>query len=529
MAPSIELDASPTKEIYRSIIADYSLNAGVCELVDNALDVWSRGPKTSAVEIGIDADETQQSISIRDNAGGVCRNDLEFLVKPGASSTDQAGKSIGVFGVGCKRGPIALAQRVDIYTHRRGDQCYRIPFDDDWIADTSWRINVEISSRCLPGGTEIQLSRLRAQLDGSAIESLIAHLGLVYGKFIAEQKCIIRVNGRIVSSILKTDWAFPPDYPPHRQDCLFQTPEGEVVTGCITVGFRSNRTAEEDYGVYFYCNGRLIQAAVKDHEAGYFAGAAGKPHFDASLVRAIIEFSGSARQMPWNTSKTAIQYHHKTFKHIEKWLHTSLKKFTQVSRALKGTWDETIFAYREGSIIEAEPSFDEKPVKTFSLAKPEVRKSYEQRMVETNEQVANQKPWTTGLYEGIVATHILIKSHLKERNRIALIVLDSTLEIAFKDYLANETANSISDDRLLQLAKDRRQLVDEVAKHNPSLFDQAQRQQLDYFYRLRCKLVHERSNAGINADDLEKYRHLTQKLLNKMFGIRFVESVTARV
>lgn len=339
----------------------------------------------------------------------------------------------------------------------------------------------------------------------------------------AAKTCLIRINEHDVTPVLKEDWAFPPDYFPHRQDSLFQTPDGEIVTARITVGFRANRNDEDDYGVYFYCNNRLIQAGVKDHSVGYFSGGAGKPHFDASLVRAIVEFSGSARQMPWNTSKTAIQYHHKTFKHVEKWLHNSLKKFTQVSRALRENWDEAIFAYKTGSIIEAEPAFDSVPVKTFSLPKPETRKSYEQRMIEVNAEVAETKPWATGLYEGVVATQLLTKSHLKERNRIALIILDSTLEIAFKDYLANETANSISDDRLVQLAKDRKQLVDEVVKQNPSLIDQTLRQQLDYFFRLRCKLVHERSNTGINPDDLEKYRHLVQKLLNKMFGLRFVE------
>ncbi|HEV2691954.1 MAG TPA: ATP-binding protein [Verrucomicrobiae bacterium] len=524
MPSHIELDATPTKEIYRSIIADYSLNAGICELVDNALDVWSRGSKISPVEIDVDADHDQQTISISDNAGGVGRNDLEYLVKPGSSSTDQTSQSIGVFGVGCKRGPIALAQRVDIYTQRHDDACFRIPFDDDWISNSSWRINVEVSSRSIPGQTIIQLSRLRARLNGNAVDQLIAHLGLVYGKFLSLNKCTIHVNKRTVVPLLKENWSFPPEYLPHCQDSLFQTPEGEIVTARITVGFRSNRDDEEDYGVYFYCNDRLIQSAAKDHAVGYFAGAAGKPHFDASLVRAIVEFSGSARQMPWNTSKTAIQYHHKTFKHIEKWLHNSLKKFTQVSRALRDSWDESVFPHQTGKVAEAAPSFDEVPLKTFTLARPETRKSYEQRMVETNQEVADKKPWTTGLYEGVVATHILIKTHLKERNRIALIILDSTLEIAFKDYLSNETANSISDDRLSQLAKERKQLVDEIVKQKPSLIDQAQRQQLDYFYRLRCKLVHERSNAGINPDDLEKYRHLVQKLLNKMFGIRFVES-----
>jgi HSP90 family molecular chaperone len=165
MTQTIELDASPTKDIYRSIIADYSLNSGLCELIDNAIDVWSRSDKKNPVLIQIDADISQQSISLTDNAGGVGRNDLEYLVKPGASSTDQSSHSIGVFGVGCKRGPIALAQRVEIYTHKAGEECYRIPFDDDWIADSSWRIDVEVASRTHPGETSIQLSRLRVNVN----------------------------------------------------------------------------------------------------------------------------------------------------------------------------------------------------------------------------------------------------------------------------------------------------------------------------------------------------------------------------
>lgn len=524
MPKTIELDASPTKDIYRSIIADYSLNAGLCELVDNAIDVWSRGDKSAPVLIQIDADIAQQTISLTDTAGGVGRNDLEYLVKPGASSTDQSSHSIGVFGVGCKRGPIALARRVEIYTHKPGEDCYRIPFDDDWIADSSWRIQVEVSPQSHPGQTSIHLFRLRVHINDDTVKSLIAHLGQTYGKFIAKNECVIEVNTERVSPLLMEDWAFPADYAPHMQDCLFQTPEGEIVTGCITVGLRRDRKNEDDYGVYYYCNNRLIQGAVKDHSSGYFAGAAGKPHFDASLVRAIVEFSGSARQMPWNSSKTGIQYHHKTFGHVEKWLHNSLKKFTEVSRALKGTWDETVFPFTSGKIVEAEPSYDQRPVKTFSLAKPYTRKSYEQRMREANEEIASKKFWTIGLYEGVIATQLLIRSHLRERNRIALIVLDSTLEIAFKDYLANETKDSISDDRLFQLARDRKQLVDEVIMQSGNVIDITTRQQLDYFFRLRCKLVHERSDAGIQPDHVESYRQLVQTLLNRMFGIHFVDS-----
>ncbi len=42
------LDGTPEKRMFWSIIADYDLRTGMCELVDNAIDIWMghhpRGP-----------------------------------------------------------------------------------------------------------------------------------------------------------------------------------------------------------------------------------------------------------------------------------------------------------------------------------------------------------------------------------------------------------------------------------------------------------------------------------------------------
>lgn len=35
------IDGTPSKRIYRSIIADYDLNTAICELIDNSIDVDS--------------------------------------------------------------------------------------------------------------------------------------------------------------------------------------------------------------------------------------------------------------------------------------------------------------------------------------------------------------------------------------------------------------------------------------------------------------------------------------------------------
>jgi hypothetical protein len=54
-----------------------------------------------------------------------------------------------------------------------------------------------------------------------------------------------------------------------------------------------------------------------------------------------------------------------------------------------------------------------------------------------------------GLYEGVIADDLILKQKtLEQRNRIELIVLDSTLEITFKEYLVNESGVNYSDIQL---------------------------------------------------------------------------------
>lgn len=524
MASPILLDATPSKDIYRSIIADYSLETGICELIDNAVDVWSRGEKATPLQVSILVDTDQQSLMIEDNAGGVGRMDLVYLVKPGASSIADDATSIGVFGVGCKRGPIALAQRIDIHTHRSGDDCFRISYDDDWVNSDDWTVQATVANSCLEGRTRIELSRLRAKIKDDEIAILRRHIGRTYARFLNAGECEVTVNHTRVLPQLFTDWAFPPSYEPHEQEILFQTERGELVAIRMTVGLRHNREAEDEYGVYVYCNRRLVISGLKTLEVGFFPGGAGKEHHDVSLVRAILEFDGTAREMPWNSSKTAINYQHRVFRHVQSWLYNALKKYGSLSRALKSDWDTEVFSHPTGQIVKGEPSFDDKPVRTFSLPKHPTKQTYEHEMSEVNAEISAEKPWARGLYEGVVAAHLISRSHLTERWRFALVVLDSTLEIGMKDFLVNETIEGVSDARLLQIFSDRKQVFDEVLKLKPDLVSEAERKKLEFYYRLRCKLVHERSTADIKEDQVADYRNLIQRVLKDLFRIRFVDS-----
>src|SRR5712664_2045581 len=115
------IDATPSKRLFLSIIADYDLNRSICELVDNALDVWVRGGKTKHIGIGITLNKVQQTITVEDDAGGLAKSDLRYVVGPGQTGTSPTDETIGIFGVGTKRAVVALAQDIAIKT-RHGKQ-----------------------------------------------------------------------------------------------------------------------------------------------------------------------------------------------------------------------------------------------------------------------------------------------------------------------------------------------------------------------------------------------------------------------
>ena len=119
---------TPSKRLFLSIIADYDLNRAICELVDNGLDVWVRGGKTQEITIKITLDKGQQTIKVEDNAGGLPKSEIRYIVGPGQTGTSPTEETIGIFGVGTKRAVVALAQDIKIrtrYPHSRSPRCRR--------------------------------------------------------------------------------------------------------------------------------------------------------------------------------------------------------------------------------------------------------------------------------------------------------------------------------------------------------------------------------------------------------------------
>ncbi|WP_422350800.1 ATP-binding protein [Flagellimonas sp.] len=138
-----EISAIPSKRIYLSIIADYHLDLALCELIDNAIDNWIFNGRIQELCIEIDLDYEQQSITVKDNSGGIKEEDLPLIVGPGQSRENESKEIIGVFGVGSKRAVVALSKEIKIYSRFKDSKTLLVEIDDDWVQDEdNWDLSV---------------------------------------------------------------------------------------------------------------------------------------------------------------------------------------------------------------------------------------------------------------------------------------------------------------------------------------------------------------------------------------------------
>jgi hypothetical protein len=176
--------------------------------------------------------------------------------------------------------------------------------------------------------------------------------------------------------------------------------------------------------------------------------------------------NGDARSMPWNSSKSDISTKHEVFLALHNWLVQVVKDYASLSRIWMGDWPNKVFRYETGR-IKSVPVVDFPTVKkSFLPPLPRSRPRFGEIVSHRNKKVAKRKPWTKGLYEGVIAAELIAKQRrLEQKNRIALIVLDSTLEIAFKEYLVYESGTTYGDAKLLSLFSNRANVQNEIKKY----------------------------------------------------------------
>ncbi|TCZ74060.1 ATP-binding protein [Flaviaesturariibacter aridisoli] len=517
-----DLDGTPSKRTYLSIISDYHLKSSLCELIDNAIDNWRKRNQRQKLSVSLHLDVERQVISIVDNSGGIKESDLKMVVAPGYSTNTGLEESIGIFGVGSKRSVIALAEKVNITTRYNSDRTFLVEIDEHWIKDdTTWSFPAYEVDNIDPGTTQIELFKLRIKLTDELVSDVIVQLAEIYGLHLSGKLFELTVNGKSVKPKLFESWSFPAGSEPRSICTTIQIDKiGPVAVEIVAGLVRSGDPSGGEYGAYFYCNNRLITKAYKGAEIGYRPLKIGNPHPSVSIVRAIIKLNGASQAMPWNSSKTEVNPNHELFRKVKDILERLLVYYSTIAKRAStgGGWAETVFKYSVGEVQRE--VVDDISIRLHVPPVPRIVKpKYGDIIKRQNKGLAHQKPWVVGLYETVIAVDEIVKLKLDQKNRIAMLTLDSMLEIAFKEYLLNESSQAYSGPRLESIMKNRFDVHKEVQLTMP--FTQRHWQKIDYYYRLRSELVHKRATVTITDDDLANFRALVEYALSKMFKLNF--------
>lgn len=227
--------------------------------------------------------------------------------------------------------------------------------------------------------------------------------------------------------------------------------------------------------------------------------------------------------MPWNSSKSGVTASHPIFRAVRPAVIQLAAYYSSLSRRLKADWERDVFPYKAGG---AEPITVPNPTVKNPLtlpALPRVNKQYVEQLAAKNRAQVHDKPWTLGLVESIAAVDILGRQKLETRSRIALLLLDSTFEIALKEFIVYRVdlfpPQIYTDSKINQLFSKRHEVIREIKPHvaiPQAIWDKAQ-----HYYAMRNKLVHERATVSVTEADIGNYRNSVIQVLSKLFGLKF--------
>jgi hypothetical protein len=319
----------PTKEALTALKSDVTFESAVLELCDNALDAWKRtndrGDKAT-IEILVERKESTTQLIIRDNTGGVPREEAAMLFGLGRTAKQNDG-SIGTFGVGAKKSLVNLGVPFTIRSHHSTEKngwSFRI--DEEWFEDDhDWSVPLHSDSKIQAGITEIRIEDLNYEWTEETATALRKRLGEAYNLFLSEEMqslcgkdfdLTITVDNEPVVADGVPDWAFSPfdGLFPRRYEGIqldFDHLESPVYLN-ITVGLLHKKDTHSA-GTDIYIQKRRVVSSARDEQGGFGGGQELLGKFNArhDRLRIIVELETSAdgQQLPWDTQKSSIDKH----------------------------------------------------------------------------------------------------------------------------------------------------------------------------------------------------------------------------
>jgi len=232
---------------------------------------------------------------------------------------------------------------------------------------------------------------------------------------------------------------------------------------------------------------------------------------------------GPAQQMPWNSSKSGINFSHPAFILLRPTIIQLTSHFSSLSRRLKHDWDTAVFPYDCGKIEELVPGDLSARTPLVLPSLPKVNKPRIEKLRSQNKKQIQNMPWTLGLVEAMDAVELIARQRYHTKNRIALMLLDSNFEIALKEFIIHRDdlfpSSQFGQGAIQKLFNRRDDVIAEITKKvtiPKPLLAKAQ-----HFYNIRNKLTHERATVEPTDADINSYRSTIEQILKILFKLAF--------
>lgn len=362
----------PTKEALTALKSDVTLESAILELCDNALDAWKRTNDlqgSAQIDIDVEPDGERTELIIRDDTGGVPRDEAAMLFGLGRTAKQNNG-SIGTFGVGAKKSLVNLGIPFTIRSrHQEASKGWQFRIDEEWFEDDEdWSVPLHTDEELEPGFTEIKIEDLNYEWSEKTANDLRTRLGEAYNYFLSEEMhtltgdsfdLTIAVDGERVTPDGTPDWAYSPFdgiYPRRFEDITLRFDElDHPVRANITVGLLTKKDTQKA-GTDIYIQNRKVISSARNEEGGFGDGRERIGKFTArhDRLRIILELETRAngQRLPWDTQKSSIDKHNVIMRGknetrgIYNWLRRTAKPFylldaDTVPRAFLETYDKT--------------------------------------------------------------------------------------------------------------------------------------------------------------------------------------------
>lgn len=402
------VSAAPDKRSLREASRDFTMTLTFAELIDNAIDRFIKGKAKAGdtLHVKIVFEREMNACIYEDNAGGIKKEDLPNLFRPGGTDNDPAAWSIGSYAWGAKKARSALSDSVDIISRAvKGPACFAT-IDRDWDnRDDDWKIKVgeEGKNFELPakfkvpvGSTRIIYKNLKPLVNTSpaALQDLRRDLGELYALLLEHHpQCPykfnlkIEIDGEVVTGDYEYRWTQYRDEAVdlHPRQAFYtanvllpfvkeEAQKLQQIQFILEIGVKQDTGAAttvdesglfdptDDWGIDVYGLGvRLIERNLRaplglTHELV-------KKEQGAKLVKARLIILGSSYAIPWDTHKANVAVGHPTLVAINEHIGPLVQEYVRVAqkaaRKLKGAvskfsetpWDGEWVRKEEGAHV----------------------------------------------------------------------------------------------------------------------------------------------------------------------------------